>query len=69
MKLNSRGEPAIPPESPLAWLLDHYRATLPPAGAAVTWPEPELQVELPPDLPPPFPGERLPPPADNCRPP
>ncbi len=60
VKLNNRGEPAIPPESPLAWLLDHYRATLPPAGAAVTWPEPELQVELPVDLPAPFPGERLP---------
>ena len=68
VKLNSRGEPAIPPESPLAWLLDHYRAALPPAGAAATWPQPELQVELPPDLPPPFPGERLTTQADKLPP-
>ena len=68
VKLNSRGGPAIPPESPLAWLLDHYRAALPPAEAAATWPQPELQVELPPDLPSPFPGERTPPPADKLPP-
>jgi ATP-dependent exoDNAse (exonuclease V) beta subunit len=65
VKPNSRGEAAIPPESPLAWLVDHYRATLPPAGAAVTWPAPELQVELPQELPPPFPRERITPLTKN----
>ncbi len=59
VKPNSRGELAIPPQSPLAWLLDHYRAPLPPAGAAVTWQAPELQVELPQELSPPLPRERL----------
>ncbi len=55
VKTDSRGELAIPLESPLAWLLDHYQASLPPAGAAVTWAEPELQVELPQELPAPVP--------------
>ena len=33
-------------DSPLAWLREHYRLDLPPAGSAVSWPEPEMQVEL-----------------------
>ena len=33
-------------ESPLAWLKEHYRLDLPPAGSAVSWPEPEMDVEL-----------------------
>ena len=66
VKMNSSGEPAIPQKSPLAWLLDHYRADLPPAGAAATWPEPELRVELPQDLP--FTGERITPLAKDLPP-
>ncbi len=52
VKLNSRGDWAIPSESPLGWLLEHYGAEVPPVGAPVTWPEPELEVELPEELPP-----------------
>ena len=33
-------------DSPLAWLREHYRLDLPPAGSAVSWPEPEMDVEL-----------------------
>jgi ATP-dependent exoDNAse (exonuclease V) beta subunit len=33
-------------DSPLTWLREHYRLDLPPAGFAVTWPEPEMHVEL-----------------------
>ena len=33
-------------DSPLAWLREHYRLDLPPAGFAVSWPEPEMDVEL-----------------------
>jgi ATP-dependent helicase/nuclease subunit A len=33
-------------DSPLAWLKEHYRLDLPPAGYSVGWPNPELQVEL-----------------------
>ena len=33
-------------DSPLTWLREHYRLDLPPAGSAVSWPEPEMQVEL-----------------------
>jgi hypothetical protein len=32
-------------DSPLAWLREHYRLDLPPAGFPVSWPEPEMQVE------------------------
>ena len=33
-------------DSPLTWLREHYRLDLPPAGFSVSWPEPEMQVEL-----------------------
>ena len=36
-------------DSPLTWLREHYRLDLPPAGfsvSSVSWPEPEMQVEL-----------------------
>ena len=33
-------------DSPLSWLREHYRLDLPPAGSAVSWPEPEMDVEL-----------------------
>jgi ATP-dependent helicase/nuclease subunit A len=33
-------------DSPLAWLREHYRLDLPPAGLIVSCPGPELQVEL-----------------------
>jgi ATP-dependent exoDNAse (exonuclease V) beta subunit len=33
-------------DSPLTWLREHYRLGLPPAGFAVSWPEPEMHVEL-----------------------
>ena len=46
VKPNKQGDWSVPPESPLAWLLDHYRADLPPLGMAVTWPGPELEVEV-----------------------
>ena len=46
VKPNKQGDWTVPPESPLAWLLDHYRADLPPLGLAVTWPGPELEVEV-----------------------
>ncbi len=35
-----------PPREPLAWLLEHYRADLPLTGGPVTWPGPELEVQL-----------------------
>ncbi len=56
---NSRGDWNFPKESPLAWLWEHYGAEVPPAGMAVTWPEPELRVELVVELPPPTPWERI----------
>jgi ATP-dependent helicase/nuclease subunit A len=43
---NKQGDWSVPPESPLAWLMDHYRADLPPLGISVTWPGPELEVEV-----------------------
>ena len=46
VKVDGKGEWAIPPESPLAWLREHYGAEMPPAGVPVTWPAPELRVEL-----------------------
>ena len=52
VKRNSRGEWTIPKESPLAWLQEHYRAELPPPGPAVTWPGPELEVEVVTEVPP-----------------
>ncbi|MGO8761253.1 MAG: UvrD-helicase domain-containing protein [Desulfobaccales bacterium] len=33
-------------DGPLTWLREHYRLDLPPAGFSLSWPEPEMQVEL-----------------------
>jgi ATP-dependent helicase/nuclease subunit A len=33
-------------DSPLTWLREHYRLDLPPAGSAVSWPGPAMDVEL-----------------------
>ena len=60
VKPNSQGEWNIPTESPLAWLLDHYRADLPPLGLSVTWPGPELEVEVVTEVPPLPPHARIP---------
>ena len=49
-------------DSPLAWLREHYRLDLPPAGFPVSWPEPEMQVELLTAVPPQT-GETARPPA------
>ncbi|MGA9756159.1 MAG: UvrD-helicase domain-containing protein, partial [Desulfobaccales bacterium] len=45
-KLDKKGHWQISGHSPLAWLREHYRQDLPSAGFSVTWPEPELHVEL-----------------------
>lgn len=54
VKQNSKGDYPTPSESPLAWLMEHYGAEVPPAGTPVTWQAPELEVKLlgePPPLP------------------
>jgi ATP-dependent helicase/nuclease subunit A len=58
VKPNSKGGFAISSESPLSWLMEHYRAELPPFGAPVIWPGPKLEVELLGDVPPPSAGEK-----------
>ena len=45
-KVDKKGQWQISGDSPLAWLKEHYRLDLPPAGLSVNWPNPELQVEL-----------------------
>jgi ATP-dependent helicase/nuclease subunit A len=45
-KLDKKGEWQISGDSPLAWLQQHYRQDLPPAGFLGSWPEPELPIEL-----------------------
>ena len=45
-KLDKKGDWQITGDSPLAWLKEHYRLDLPPAGFSVNWPDPEVQVEL-----------------------
>jgi ATP-dependent helicase/nuclease subunit A len=45
-KLNNKGHWQISGDSPLAWLQQHYRQDLPPAGFSGSWPEPELPIEL-----------------------
>jgi ATP-dependent helicase/nuclease subunit A len=45
-RLDKKGNWPVSGESPLAWLQEHYRLNLPPAGSAVSWPEPEMDVEL-----------------------
>jgi ATP-dependent helicase/nuclease subunit A len=43
---NSKGEWAIPLDSPLGWLRQHYELDPPAAGTAAVWPAPELRVAL-----------------------
>ena len=45
-RLDKKGNWQVSGESPLAWLKEHYRLDLPPAGSAVSWPGPEMDVEL-----------------------
>jgi ATP-dependent helicase/nuclease subunit A len=45
-KVDKKGQWLVVGDSPLAWLKEHYRLDLPPAGLSVDWPNPELQVEL-----------------------
>ena len=44
-RLDKKGNWQGSGDSPLTWLREHYRLNLPPAGSAVSWPEPEMQVE------------------------
>jgi ATP-dependent helicase/nuclease subunit A len=44
-KIDKKGQWQATGASPLAWLKEHYRQDLPPAGVALSWPGPELQVE------------------------
>jgi len=46
VKLNNQGDWTVPPESPLAWLLEHYQTELPAVGISLTWPGPELEVAV-----------------------
>jgi ATP-dependent exoDNAse (exonuclease V) beta subunit len=43
---DQQGNWQVSGDSPLAWLKGHYRLDLPPAGSAVSWPAPEMDVEL-----------------------
>jgi ATP-dependent helicase/nuclease subunit A len=45
-KPDNKGQWQISGDSPLAWLQQHYRRDLPPAGFSLSWPQPEMQVEL-----------------------
>jgi ATP-dependent helicase/nuclease subunit A len=45
-KTDKKGLWQIAGDSPLAWLKHHYRQGLPPAGQPLSWPAPELPVEL-----------------------
>jgi ATP-dependent exoDNAse (exonuclease V) beta subunit len=47
-------------DSPLAWLTQHYRPGLPPAGEVVSWSQPDIQVERLTAVPP-LAGEAAPP--------
>jgi hypothetical protein len=61
-RLDKQGNWRIEGDSPLTWLRAHYRLDLPPAGSAVSWPEPEMQVERLTAVPP-LTGETASPPA------
>jgi len=61
-RLDKQGNWRTSGDSPLAWLQEHYRLDLPPAGFSLGWPEPEMQVELLTAVPPPT-GETASPPA------
>jgi len=43
---DKKGKWQVSGDSPLAWLQQHYRLDLPPAGSSISWPEPKIQVEL-----------------------
>jgi ATP-dependent exoDNAse (exonuclease V) beta subunit len=45
-RLDKQGKWQTSGDSPLAWLKEHYRLDLPPAGSAVSWPSPGMDVEL-----------------------
>ncbi|MBU4447291.1 MAG: UvrD-helicase domain-containing protein, partial [Proteobacteria bacterium] len=61
-RLDKQGNWQSSGDSPLAWLKEHYRLDLPPAGSAVSWPAPEMDVELLTAVPP-LTGETASPPA------
>jgi ATP-dependent helicase/nuclease subunit A len=52
IKTDKKGHWQSSGDGPLAWLKEHYRLDLPPAGASISWPEPELKVELVTTVPP-----------------
>ena len=60
VKPNKQGDWSVPAESPLAWLLEHYRTEFPAVGLSVTWPGPELEVEVVTEAPPLPPHARIP---------
>jgi len=45
-RFNNQGQWQVSGDSPLAWLQEHYRREVPPAGFSGRWPGPEIQVEL-----------------------
>jgi ATP-dependent helicase/nuclease subunit A len=45
-RLDKQGNWQSSGDSPLAWLKEHYRLDQPPAGSAVSWPAPAMDVEL-----------------------
>jgi len=46
IKQDKKEKFAPPGDSPLGWLWQHYSSPAPSPGAALTWPEPDLRVEL-----------------------
>jgi ATP-dependent helicase/nuclease subunit A len=51
-KVDKKGQWLVGGDSLLAWLKEHYRLDLPPAGFSVNWVNPEFQVELVTTVPP-----------------
>jgi ATP-dependent exoDNAse (exonuclease V) beta subunit len=45
-RLDKQGNWQSSGDSPLTWLKEHYRLDLPAAGFPVSWPDPEMDVEL-----------------------
>ena len=45
-RLDKQGRWQSSGDSPLTWLKEHYRLDLPTAGFPVSWPDPEMDVEL-----------------------
>jgi ATP-dependent helicase/nuclease subunit A len=46
VKADRNGQWQVSGDSPLAWLQRHYRLDMPPSDQLISWPDPELQVEL-----------------------